>query len=201
MSLVDHLRLLIFVTVAWIAFVIIGLPNYYQDWPFRKLLYFCVFVYFLVGFFILMMTKKYEGYFLRRALWVAFYITVPLMIYDIIYVDLIRHEPFDLLNRFWYLSVFYIVPWIQAPLIYFFLVSGSLRKRNWIILSMISLVLAVILYNFWGTFEGGFFDYMSSYPERNITMLDSALRLSILGTVISVAVLSMYRFIKLLVRW
>ncbi len=201
MSLVDHLRLLISVTIAWVMFVLIGLPNYYQDWPFQILLYFCILVFFGVGLLIYFKTKKHKGYLLQRALWMAFYIVVPLMIYDYIYIHLVRREPFDLLNKFWYLSIFYIVPWFQAPLTYFFIVSDSFRKRSWLVLGLFSFISAILLYYWWAFFEGGFFNYMSSYPGRHITMLESALRLSILGTFISVGVLSTYRFIKDLIRW
>lgn len=196
MSIINHLRLLISVTIAWVVFVIIGLPDYYQGWPFRRLLYFCVLAYFIVGFLIFIMMRKHKSYLLVRALWMAFYISVPLMIYDYIYIHLIRQEPFDLLNRFWYLAVFYIVPWFQAPLIYFVIKSGRLHKRSWIILSLFSFISVAILYYWWGRFEGGFFNYMSTDPETNLTMLQSALRLSVFGTFISVGILSIIRFFK-----
>ncbi|PKM41619.1 MAG: hypothetical protein CVV03_12140 [Firmicutes bacterium HGW-Firmicutes-8] len=196
MNIVSHLRLLITVTSAWVVFVIVGLPDYYQGWPFRRLLYFCILVYFLVGFLIFLMMRKYKSYLLGRALWMAFYISVPLMIYDYIYVYLIRQEPFDLLNRFWYLAVFYIVPWFQAPLIYFFMKSGQLRKKSWIILSLFSFISAAFLYYWWGRFESGFFNYMSTDPETNLSMLQSALRLSVFGTFISVGILSIVRLLR-----
>jgi len=196
MDLVKHIRLLINATIGWLIFVLIGLPNYYQDWPFKQLLYFCILVFFVVGFLIYFMTRKFEGNLLSRALWIAFYIVVPLVLYDYIYVHLLRGEPFELLNRFWYLSVFYIIPWFQAPLVYFFIVSRSIRNRTWIILSLLCFITAAVLYHQWATFEGGFFDFMSSYPETSLTMLESALRLSIFGTFISVGTLSLLKLIK-----
>lgn len=196
MSLLKHIRLLINVTICWLVFVLIGLPNYYQNWPFTGLLYFCILVYFVVGIAIYLMTRRYEGYLFRRALWVAFYITVPLALYDYVYVQLIRGESFELLNRFWYLAIFYVVPWFQAPLIYFFIASNSIKKKTWIILSLICFISAGLLYDLWATYEGGFFDFISDSPEKSLTIFESALRLSIFGTFVSVGVLSIFKFIK-----
>ncbi len=196
MNLLKHIRLLINATICWLVFVLIGLPNYYQNWPFTRLLYFCILVYFVVGVAIYLMTRRYEGYLFRRALWVAFYITVPLALYDYFYVQLIRGEPFELLNRFWYLAIFYVVPWFQAPLIYFFIASNSIKKKTWIILSLICFISAGLLYDLWATYEGGFFDFISDSPEKSLTIFESALRLSIFGTFVSVGVLSIFKFIK-----
>lgn len=196
MSLLNHIRLLINATICWLVFVLIGLPDYYQNWSFTSLLYFCILVYYVVGFAIYLMTRRYEKYLFRRALWVAFYITVPLVLYDYVYIQLIRGESFELLNRFWYLTIFYVIPWFQAPLIYFFIVSESIKKRTWIILSLICFISAGVLYNLWAAYEGGFFDFMSASPEKSLTIFESALRLSIFGTFISVGVLSVIRLIK-----
>jgi len=195
MDLRSHLRLLKTVTVAWIIFVVIGLPDYYTTWPFNKLLYFCVGTYFFVGFYILYKTRDYEGHYLPRVLWVAFYIILPLVIYDFVYIAWILKEPFDLLNKFWFISVFYIVPWVQAFLIYLFLVSKSLKKRYWSILSIVFLILSAAMYYSWSGYSAGFFDHMTTDPE--LSMLHSALRLSVFGTAASAAVASFYRFVKL----
>jgi hypothetical protein len=113
-----------------------------------------------------------------------------------VYIQIIRGESFELLNRFWYLAVFYVVPWFQAPLIYFFIVSNSINKKTWIILSIICFLSAGLLYDLWASYEGGFFDFMSDSPEKSITIFESALRLSIFGTFITVGILSIFRFIK-----
>jgi len=196
MNILNHIRLLIIVTICWLVFVLIGLPSYYQHWSFTRVLYFCILVYFVVGMAIYLLTGRYEGHLFRRALWVAFYITVPLALYDYVYIQLIRGEPFELLNRFWYLAVFYVIPWFQAPLIYFFIASHSIKKRAWFILGVICFVSAGILYDLWATFEGGFFDFMSDSPEKSITIFESALRLSIFGTFLTVGVFSIFRFIS-----
>jgi len=197
MALSKHVRLLLTVTIGWIVFVLIGLPSYYQDWPFTRLLYFCVVVFFIVGAFIYRrLTKNSTGNCLKRALEMAFYITVPFIFYDYLYIHFVREEPFELLNRFWFLSVFYIVPWIQAPLLFLFVVYEKRFGKSWLLISVFLFIVSFVLYALWATFEGSFFDVMSDYPERKVTMLGSALRFSIYGTFLTAGFLALVKFAK-----
>ncbi len=194
MPLKRHFKLLLFATIAWLIFLIIGLPNYYLDWPFHKLLNFCIVVYFVVGFIIYRFTKKH-GKKLSWSLWIAFYITVPLLIYDSFYIRFILKEPLDFMNRFWFLSVFYIIPWIQAPIIYGYVTDRRTNKKSWVIVTIAAFIIAGILRNQWAAFEGSFFDTMSDFPERNVTMLGSSLRYSLYGTSLITGVLSLIKLI------
>lgn len=196
MAFSKHLNLLLLTSLGWVLFVIIGLPSYYQAWSFKNLLYFCIVVYFLVGLAIYSMVKRYSGNRFIYGLWVAFYITVPLICYDYLYITFVRIEPFDLLNRFWFLSVFYIIPWFQAPLLYLYIETNKTRSRVWGLLGLVFFVVLAILGSQWAIFEGSFFDTMSNSPERNVTMLGSALRYAIYGTLISASILLFVRFVK-----
>lgn len=196
MAFSRHLKLLLLTSLGWVLFVIIGWPSYYQAWSFKNLLYFCVAVYFAVGLAIYSMVKRYSRNCLAHGLWVAFYITVPLICYDYIYITFVRIEPFELSNRFWFLSVFYIIPWFQALLLYLYIETNKTRSGVWGLLGLVFLAISVILRSQWATFEGSFFDTMSNYPEGNVTMLGSALRYAIYGTLISASTLSFVRFVK-----
>lgn len=191
-----HLKLLLLTSIGWVLFVIIGWPSYYQAWSFKNLLYFCVVVYFVVGLAIYSMVKRYSGNRFIYCLWVAFYVSVPLICYDYIYITFVRIEPFELLNRFWFLSVFYIIPWFQALLLYLYIETKKTRSWIWGLSGIIFFTFFVILRSQWAIFEGSFFDTMFDYPERNVTMLGLALRYAIYGTLISASILSFVRFVK-----
>jgi len=196
-----HIRLLRSCTLAWVAFAIIGWSSYYQAWSFKNLLYYCIAIYFGLGVAIYRMILRYEGNKLVRSFWVAFYIAIPLMIYDYIYITFLRMEPFDLLNRFWFLSVFYIIPWIQALILYLYIAyKKNIKGVHWMLLGITFFMFAVFFKSQWATFEGSFFDTMSDYPERNMTMLGSALRYAIYGSAFSASILSFGRFATGFVR-
>lgn len=192
MSLRRHYKLLINATIAWLIFVIIGLPNYYGDWPFNNLLYLSIATYFLIGLIFYSIIRKRTGN-IKLVLWAAFYFTVPFIAYDLIYIHFILREPADFLNRFWFLSVFYIIPWIQAPIIYLYL-NKKYREKTWALIGIACLIAAGVLWRLWGAFEGGFFEVMVDSPERNSTMLGSALKYSIYGTFLSMGFLLLFRY-------
>lgn len=190
----SHLKLLLFATIAWFAFVIIGLPNYYTDWPFKKLLYFCIAAYIVLGLITYRFVIKYTNR-ISRVFWFAFYITAPLIIYDSLYIHFVLKVPVDFVNRFWFLSVFYIIPWIQAPVIYWYL-NKKLSRNSWGLIGVAYFIIAGLLWIWWATFEGGFFDTMIDYPERNSTMLGSAFICSLYGTFLFLSLIRFSNIIK-----
>jgi len=50
----------------------------------------------------------------RKALasWLSFYFTVPLMLLDYLYCGLYLGHGWHFVARYWYLTAFYIVPWV-----------------------------------------------------------------------------------------
>lgn len=52
----------------------------------------------------------------KTCLWLSFFITVPLLVYDAIYCGLYRGHGVAFLWKYWYLTVYYIVPWAVFPL-------------------------------------------------------------------------------------
>ena len=53
--------------------------------------------------------------------WYAFYFTVPLLVYDSIYCGWYLGYGMDFFHVFWYLSIFYIIPWLHFPAVAVFL--------------------------------------------------------------------------------
>ncbi|VEP12710.1 conserved membrane hypothetical protein [Hyella patelloides LEGE 07179] len=113
-----HINLLIMSFVTWLVFVLIGLPDYYQSWSFNAQVIICVLVtvlYFPLTVFILNKFGNQE--YIKNSLWLAFYLTLPLFIYDYVYIVLIKGDDISFVFRYWYLSFFYFSFWIQFPLV------------------------------------------------------------------------------------
>jgi hypothetical protein len=52
---------------------------------------------------------------LKVAAWIAFYFTVPLALYDWLYCGVHLGHGMQFVSRFWYLSVYYVIPWVVLP--------------------------------------------------------------------------------------
>lgn len=115
MSIRRHVRLLLIVTVAWLLVWIVGLPNYYRQYSTTFMFIFDVVVLlpiWWVGY--RSMKKSKNG--LRSSLWLAFYITIPLFVYDYLYCGYYLGYGINFVWIYWYLSVYYIIPWLIFPL-------------------------------------------------------------------------------------
>lgn len=108
-----HLRLLILVLVVWAAFWVAGWPDYYQQYSFRTQIVICVLV--LVAFawqgvrFILPARVERR---IGRGVWLAFYFTVPFALLDAAYCGVYLGHGATFLVRYWYLTIFYVIPWM-----------------------------------------------------------------------------------------
>ena len=111
-----HFRLWVLATLVWAGFLLAGLPDYYQQYS----------TGFMVGFDLLLLLPIFGVLFvvLRRvpsrqrptlALWIAFYFTVPLAVYDYLYCGLVLGRGIGFLWQYWYLTVYYVIPWLLFP--------------------------------------------------------------------------------------
>lgn len=112
-----HVQLLAYSFVTWLSFYLIGLPDYYQQWPlWGKLiivplviaLYFPATRYMLERFW-------NDGRHKINARWLAFYLTVPLFIYDYLLLAVYKGLGIQFVFPYWYLTFFYFSFWIQFP--------------------------------------------------------------------------------------
>ncbi|UJB69020.1 hypothetical protein HRE53_21760 [Acaryochloris sp. 'Moss Beach'] len=112
-----HLALLLMSFITWGFFVLLGLPDYYQSWPFSAKVAICIavtLVYLPLAPFILKRIDNQD--FVKNSLWLALYLTLPLFIYDYVLIVLIGGDNLSFVFRYWYLSFFYFSFWIQFPL-------------------------------------------------------------------------------------
>ena len=86
MKVRGHLKILGLVTAAWIVFWLIGWPDYYRQYSFWFMLGFDTAI--LVPLILLLyqvLNRTPAKYRTTLSLWLAFYISVPLLFYDYLY--------------------------------------------------------------------------------------------------------------------
>lgn len=117
-----HIGIFLLATVVWAAFWVAGLPSYYQQYSTVQMLWF--------DFLVLIPIAAVAYLVLRRlgperrltvALWMAFYFTVPLAFYDWLYCGIYLGNGIQFVFRYWYLTVYYAIPWFLLPLVAVFL--------------------------------------------------------------------------------
>lgn len=111
-----HASLLAQAVGVWSAFWVLGLPNYYQQYSARALGVGCTVLSVaisLAALFVLSAARPATR--MSRALWLAFYYTVPLAVCDTLYCGVYLGHGTAYLGQYWYLSVFYITPWLTFP--------------------------------------------------------------------------------------
>jgi hypothetical protein len=128
MTLLSHLKLFFIVSTAWFLFWIAGLPDYYQQYSTKVMIIFDLAILppiWLVIYYSAKNARPDRG--LTVSLWWSFYISFPLLIFDLLYAGLYLGRGFGFLWRYWYLTVYYILPWLLFPLTGWFV---DRRKRN-----------------------------------------------------------------------
>ena len=116
MRLHNHIRLLVFVTIAWFLFWLVGLPDYYQQYSTKIMIIFDLAILPPIWLIVYLSVKKARpGRALNASIWWAFYISFPLFIYDLIYAGIYLGDGIKFLRNYWYLTVYYILPWILFP--------------------------------------------------------------------------------------
>jgi hypothetical protein len=119
MTIKKHLQLLIYSFITWFTFYLVGLPEYYQQWPLALKLVIVPLVtlsYFPITRYTL---NKYwsDGQHFKNSCWLALYLTLPLFIYDYLLLAVYKDLGIQFVIPYWYLSFFYFSFWIQFPYI------------------------------------------------------------------------------------
>jgi hypothetical protein len=108
-----HLNLLIQSVVIWAVFWVIGLPNYYQQYSTVALGIGCTILSVLVSLAALRILLRSRPENRRaRAFWCSVYYTVIFAILDTLYCGVYMGHGVNYLSRYWYLTVFYVTPWL-----------------------------------------------------------------------------------------
>jgi len=113
-----HIRIFMIATVVWVGFWMAGLPYYYQQYS-NLLMIWCVSLLLIpitaIVYFVLRRLRPERRF--TIALWLAFYFTVPLALYDWLYCGRYLGHGVQFISRYWYLTVYYAIPWILLPLV------------------------------------------------------------------------------------
>jgi len=118
MRVKNHLRVLFIATLIWFLFLLAGMPDYYLQYSPQTMIVFVTLLLIPISFIVLFLFRRIN--YKRRltvAFWYAFYFTVPFAIYDSIYCGLYLGYGIPFLGVFWFLSIYYIIPWILFPII------------------------------------------------------------------------------------
>jgi hypothetical protein len=113
MSARGHLRSFVLGLAVWAAFFVAGLPDYYRQYPRSAMLAFCAAVtvgVVVAGFRMLRGVRSERR--VARGAWLAFYFTIPLAALDYLYCGLHLGHGWSFLGTYWYLTVFYAIPWL-----------------------------------------------------------------------------------------
>jgi hypothetical protein len=131
MKLRGHVKILGVVTLAWVLFWLIGLPAYYQQYSLRFMLLFDTVLLLPLSFLLYWILKRTpRQYRTRLSFWLAFYISVPLFVYDYLYCSLYLGDGWSFLTRYWYLTVYYVVPWIISPAISYWINHRAMSEQT-----------------------------------------------------------------------
>ena len=114
----SHIRILSIASIVWIIFLLIGMPDYYLQYSNQHMI---IFVTILLIPISIIITRVFNSINQEKRLkisyWYAFYFTVPLAIYDTVYCAIYLGYGIKFLVVFWFLSIFYLIPWILFPMI------------------------------------------------------------------------------------
>lgn len=72
-----------------------------------------------------------DGKHLKNACWLAFYLTLPLFIYDYLLLGLYKGLGLKFVFPYWYLSLFYFSFWLQFPYIGWRLERENDEVNDW----------------------------------------------------------------------
>ena len=126
MSKRHHFRLLGLATLVWAGFLLAGLPEYYRQYSFGWTVAFGLLVLIPISVVLYRALGRVPSRLrMQVALWIAFYFTVPLALYDYVYCGLVLGFGVRFLLEFWLLTVYYFIPWLLAPGIAWFIDRGA----------------------------------------------------------------------------
>ena len=122
MKIKNHIRIFLVASLVWLLFFLAGMPDYYLQYSNRSMILFVLLLLIPIAVIIFLVFKPISGgRRIKIALWYAFYFTIPLAIYDSLYCGIYLGYGIDFIFVFWFLTVYYLIPWILFPLVAFIL--------------------------------------------------------------------------------
>ena len=127
MRIKNHIRIFIIASTVWFLFLLAGMPDYYLQYSTHSMILFVILLLIPISVVIFFIFKSIKSSIrLKIAYWYAFYFTVPLLIYDSVYCGLYLGYGIRFITVFWFLSIYYLIPWAFFPLIAF-----ALNRKYW----------------------------------------------------------------------
>ncbi|MBL8300718.1 MAG: hypothetical protein JNN30_20455 [Rhodanobacteraceae bacterium] len=113
MSLRRHIKLLLQCSCIWLGFWLLGLPSYYQQYS--TVFMAVASILFSVGVSlaaIAILLRCHSETRMSRAFWLSVYYTLPFAALDAVYCGWYLGRGSEFIFEYWYLSVFYVTPWL-----------------------------------------------------------------------------------------
>jgi hypothetical protein len=126
-----HFSLFLPAVCVWAAFWLAGWPSYYQQYSVVTMAVATNLLSVatsLAAVFVLRRARAETR--LARAFWLCLYYTVPFAALDALYCGLYLGQGPGFLNKYWYLSIFYITPWLTFIPIALLLRGELARQRT-----------------------------------------------------------------------
>ncbi len=113
MTTAKHLNLLIQSIVIWALFWLGGWPDYYQQYSPQALGVACTIISVLISLAAIRILQRSRPENRRaRAFWCSVYYTLTFVLLDTLYCGIYLGHGAQYLTQYWYLSVFYVTPWL-----------------------------------------------------------------------------------------
>jgi MFS superfamily sulfate permease-like transporter len=127
----QHITFFIQGIVAWALFWLAGLPDYYQQYSPNALGMGGVLLQLAISFLaVYVLRRGRPERRMPRALWISFYFTVPLAVLDTLYCGVYLGHGWSYLWTYWYLTIYYISPWLTFPPIAWLLSKDGAAART-----------------------------------------------------------------------
>ena len=107
------MKTLIQMVLIWFGFWVVGLPDYYQQYPSAAIGIASVLLSVLISLVCLaILVRTHPQRRKHKALWLSFYYTVPFAVLDTLYCGVYLGHGHTYLWKYWYLTAFYVSPWL-----------------------------------------------------------------------------------------
>ena len=118
MTMRGHIQIVLIASAVWVGFWVAGLPSYYQQYSNLHMIWFDSLLLIPITAIIYFVLRRLRPEVrLSIALWLAFYFSVPLSLYDWLYCGLYLGHGIQFIFRYWYLTAYYAIPWALLPLV------------------------------------------------------------------------------------
>ncbi len=119
MNVTKHITLFLIGFILWALIFILGYPShYFLEWKTEEKIIISIVAFFAILPFVgSLVIIFFKGNYAKTALWLAFYFSVPVALFDYITVGIIQGNGLHYLKTHWYLTIAYFYVWINLPLV------------------------------------------------------------------------------------